>query len=142
MCGNIFANTHLQGSFRASALLDDRVWSHLLLHTFPLHPTIYEYMVEQVELCVARRRHPVDLLGPIDLDFSVLAGQPLLGHTSPRSLYQSEALLHALRDYHYGPDHRIVLSTNANHLETSLIEESKGRITRGVLFRRLVSPLE
>lgn len=130
---------YLQGSLRTSALLDDWIRSHILLHTFPLHPTVYEYMVKQVELCVASRCHRVDPLGPVDLDLSMLAGQPLLGPATPRSLYQTKPFLHALWDYHHGPDHGIVLPADADHLETSPDEESKGRITCGVFLRRFVS---
>ena len=77
---------HLQGPFRASALLDDWIRSHILLHTLPLHPIVYEYMVKQVELFVARRRYSVDPLGPVNLDISMLASQPLLGPASIRAL--------------------------------------------------------
>lgn len=73
MRGNTLANIYLQGPFRASALLDDWIRSHILLHTLPLHPIVYEYMVKQVELRVASRCHRVDRLGPLDLDISMLA---------------------------------------------------------------------
>lgn len=114
-----FANIHRQGPFCASALLDDRIWFDILLHTFPLYPTFHEHMVKQVELCVANRCHRVDSLSPVDLDFSMFASEPLLGPITSRSLHQTESLLHAVRDHHHGPDHRIVLPTDADYLETS-----------------------
>lgn len=131
---------NFQGPFRASALLDHRVWSDLLLYPFSLHPTVYEYMVKQVKLCVANRCHRVDSLGPVNLDFSMFARQPILGAATPGSLYQTEPFLHAVRDHHHGPDHGVVLSTDADHLEASPDEKSKGRIACGIFIRRLVRP--
>lgn len=95
-------------------------------------------MVKQVELCVASRRYCVDPHGPIDLDISMLASQPLLGPATTGSLHQTESLLYALRYHHNDSDHRIVLPADADYLETSLVEESKGRTAYSILFRRLV----
>lgn len=55
-------------------MLDDGVWSDILLDAFSLYAPVYEHVVKQVELRIANHYHSVDSLGPVNLDFSMFAG--------------------------------------------------------------------
>lgn len=67
--------------------MDDRVRPDIRFNAFSLHPTVHQYMVEQVELYLAGHRHCVDSLGVVNLDFSMLACEALLGSLGSGSLY-------------------------------------------------------
>ena len=130
------------GSLCASAFVDDRDRSDLCFHSVSLHTTFRQYMAEQAEPVVANLCHRVDPSGSIDQHLSMLAGPSFLESFQRGALHQPKTLLHAFRDHHHAPDHHIVLSTHADRVELASDERSQSWIDSGVLFGRLVRPMQ